>query len=279
MWVQTERRREVFHLSHPPADVGVMMKIPTPQSTRPNLDAPWSWPAAAEVLPNGLPAGALTVIRIRATSNAEVDWKRTVADLVHSTTANFRSVGYVPVDSDSTEALNRLTPAHSGEGGRIGLLLDEDEVVTARDDSGRPRPYGIGLPTLARVRELASAWEDDFGQSLIVLDGMENARPYPATSQDLVTFPGGITITRRAVDEWRALDVCGYANARPHAPTVVVWNDDGSPAHSDAIALLCDVACVIVEAVSGTDFGDFLAVSQRRNLDQEFPYPQAVRLP
>ncbi|TPG17167.1 hypothetical protein [Pedococcus bigeumensis] len=243
-----------------------------------NTNAPsWSWTAAESVLPNGLPAGALTVIRIRTNNDPGREWHKTVADLVKTTLVHNRHVAYVPVDSDNPQQPINKVAALRGEGGRLGILLDEDHLVHVRDDRGRPRTYGCGVPTMDRVRELAGGWQDDYGPSLVVLDGLEKARPYAATAQDLVTFPNGITITRRALNEWRALEMSGYANTRPDAPTVVVWNDDGSPAHSEAIELLCDVAMVIVEAFSSPD-GDVLTVSQRDHIDQRFPYQQAVHL-
>lgn len=259
-----------------PADTEDMMMIATPQPASANSN-PWSWTTVQSALPDGLPAGALTVIRIRTTGNQSRDWNNTVADLVHATVAQHRPVSYVPVDSDNPQPFGTFTPARSGKGGRIGILLDEDHLVHARDDRGRPRVYGCGVPTIHRVQELVGGMEDNYGPSLVILDGLENARPYRATSQDLVTFPDGVTITRRGVNEWRALEMSGLANTRPHAPTVVVWNDNGSPAHSDAIELLCDVAMVIVEAFSSPD-GDVLTISQRACIDQRFPYQKAVHL-
>lgn len=238
----------------------------------------WKWTAAASVLPNGLPSGALTVIRIRTTGNPVRDWQNTVADLVHTTLANGRPVGYVPVDSDDPSRAINTVALRNREGGRLGILLDEDHLVHVRDDRGLPRTYGCGVPTMDRVQEQVRGWEADYGPSLVVLDGLENARPYAATTKDLLTYPNRITITRRALDEWRALEMHGYATSRPHAPTVVTWTDDGSHAHSEAIELLFDVAMVIIEAHSCTDGGDFLTVGQRAHLNEPFPYQQAVHL-
>jgi hypothetical protein len=79
------------------------------------------------------------------------------------------------------------------------------------------------------------------------------------------------------VNEWRALEMSGYADLRADAPTVVVWHDDGSQAHADAIDVLYDVAMVIVEAFSYPE-GDVLTVSQRDDIDEHFPYQQAVHI-
>lgn len=240
--------------------------------------ATWNWAAAESVLPRGLPAGALTVVRIRSGDTSSRDWDNTVADLVRATLVNGKPVGYVPVDKDNPHQAIAKVAVRTGEGGRLGILLDEDHIVSVRDDRGLSRDYGCGFPTLARVQGAVQGWEDDYGPSLVVLDGLENARPFASTAQDMITFPNRITITRRALNEWRALEMQGYAHTRPHAPTVVVWNDHGCPFHAEAIELLCDVAMVIVEAHSGTPDGDFLAVSQRSNLQEQFPYQKAVRL-
>lgn len=256
------------------------MMISSSQPTRSNdRNAPkWAWNAVHNVLPDGLPSGALTVIRIRASSNPARDWHNTVADLVHSTLARHKHVAYIPVDSDNPSQPIAKVAMRLGEGGRLGILLDEDHLVNVRDDRGRPRTYGCGVPTMDRVQEQVGGWESDYGPSVVVLDGLEKARPYAATAQDLVTFPNRITITRRALNEWRALEMGGLANTRPDAPTVVVWNDDGSPAHSNAIKLLCDVARVVIEAGSDPECGDFLTVSHRDSMDQQFPYQAAVHL-
>jgi hypothetical protein len=241
------------------------------------IPASWNWNAAERVLPNGLPTGALTVIRIRTSDTPNRDWDNTVADLVGTTLASGRHVGYVPVDSDNPHQAIAKVAMRTGEGGRLGILLDEDHLVGVRDDRGLLREYGCGIPTMHRVQEQVGGWEDDYGPSLVILDGLENARPYLSTAQDLVTFPNGITITRRALNEWRALEMSGYAADRHHAPTVVVWNDHGCQFHAEAIELLCDVAMVIVEAFSSPD-GDVLTISQRDHMDQQFPYQQAVYL-
>ncbi|HEV7148662.1 MAG TPA: hypothetical protein VGN48_16845 [Pedococcus sp.] len=247
------------------------------QPTTNPAPATWNWSAAESVLPTGLPAGALTVIRIRTSETANRDWDNTVADLVRTTLATGRHVGYVPVDSDNPHQAIGKVAVRKGEGGRLGILLDQDHLVTVRDDRGLSRTYGTGVPTLHRVQAQVGGWEDDYGQSLVVLDGLEKARPYAPTDQDLVTFPDGITITRRALNEWRSLEMQGYAHSRPHAPTVVVWHDHGCPYHQEAVELLCDVAMVIVEAHS-SDNGDVLTVSQRSHMDQRFPYQKAVYL-
>lgn len=254
-----------------------MNKKQAHQPTTNPTSATWHWSAAESVLSNGLPTGALTVIRIRTSDTTNRDWDNTVADLVRTTLASGSHVGYVPVDSDNPRQTIGKVAMRSGDGGRLGILLDEDHLVTVRDDRGLPRTYGAGIPTMDRVQAQVGGWEEDYGPSLVVVDGLEKARPYAPTNQDLVTFPNGITITRRALNEWRALEVQGYAHSRPHAPTVVVWHDHGCPFHQEAVELLCDVAMVIVEAHS-SDNGNVLTVSQRSHIDEQFPYQRAVRL-
>ena len=242
--------------------------------------ASWHWDAVQSALPHGLPSGALTVIRIRTKDDPVRAWYNTVGDLVSVVRGQGKPVAYVAVDRDHKVMLGHFS-ASNPRNGRLCIIPDEDLVVHARNDQGETSRDGCGVPTMQLIQEPIEGVEDDYGPPLVVLDGVERARPYanPGRSDGEVVFPDGVTISKRGVDEWRALDLSGLATLRPQSPTVAVWHDDSSAAHAAAFDVLSDVALVVIEAGTCREHGGFLTVRERpsRN-DERLSQAQVIRL-
>lgn len=205
--------------------------------------ASWVWAQISNVVPE-LPCGAITLILLLGKS-PESQHERTVQDLVGCMLDQGLPLTYVAVDYAPGGLADKVGPGIVGMGDdNAQAIVDLDHTVVARMGDGSSYPYQCGLPTLEAV-DLRLAQEGDGGGRLVILDGFERARPYRAAGDSLI--PAHIPLTAEDVDTWRSVDVLDFAQARPLAPTVVVWNGDGiqSNATKMSIGSIADVVVAL----------------------------------
>ena len=190
-------------------------------STPTNTESVWAWDLISDVVPS-LPCGAVTLI-VLSEENPLTSHAATVGDLMTTLVMTEKRFAYVVVgepDSDMTEGLVATLNEEASEG-RVIAYIDRDYKVMARLGDGGGYIYPCGIPSLDNVDRFLAA--DQHGADrLVILDGFERARPYRADG--LKVIPEGVPMSADDIDAWRTADLRAFAQARPYAPTVVVWH-------------------------------------------------------
>ena len=172
--------------------------------------SPWRWDLIADALP-GLPCGVLTLVLLDENNPFE-SYATILFDLMTSMVEQNHPYTYVAVGGpDATEvALDDLAYDVNAEGQGI-LKVFVDRAPNVADGPGP-------VPTLANVAAYLARSEAEGMQSLVVLDAIERARPYPAVGP---ASKRNTARTRKA-DKQRTFDLRNFARSRTSAPTVAV---------------------------------------------------------
>ncbi len=253
---------------------------------------PWLHPALAEAVPEGLPTGALSLLDL-GDGERGGHWPTTVALLVEGTVQAGRPVLYVEAGgmqsyADGEWLQQRLrTPL-------LAVSADEDLVMYGPvtqtpphglEDAlswpvtvdGRPY-YTCNVPTLHALAGLLRSHEERFGPALVILDDVGWARPYHLFLHDperVQPPPGGLELSPQALAGWLATDMLDFAEKRPDAPTVVIWQN---PAPLEAHALLQNAAVLHLSSRRDHDPDfDLLGCSTRPDLTQSWSAAALVR--
>lgn len=104
-------------------------------------------------------------------------------------------------------------------------------------------------PANLEAVELRLAQGGDADRRLVILVALKRARPYRAEGDSLI--PAHVPLSPDDVASWRSADLLDFARARPHAPTVVVWDGDGiqRAATKMSIGAVADVVVALNVAV------------------------------
>lgn len=231
----------------------------TPEADR------WYWPAFAALLPDGLPTGAITLIKVPAFIPGLME--QVVGDLIRSTTEAGRPCIYTPVNG--SPHYPRVT-----EGSGAHIVNDQDVQASVVDvDQGVRHGYECGVPTLNIVPPCVAGIEQGAGPSLLVLDGIQDARPYNQRMVESETrqFGDFVVLNRVGLNRWRAADLLAYARLRTGAPTALVWHAALERENTDGYQRLVDVSHVVVDRC-GLPEGPSFLVSARDSLDEPLPF-------
>jgi len=231
----------------------------TPEADR------WYWPAFAAFLPDGLPTGAITLIKVPAFLPGLMEW--VVGDLLRSTTEAGRPCVYTPVNG--SPHYPRVT-----EGSGAHVVNDEDVQASVIDFvSGVRHGYECGVPSLNIVQPRVAVIEQGAGPSLLVLDGIQDARPYNQRMVESETrrFGDFVVHDRGGLNRWRAADLLAYARLRTEAPTVLVWHSPLERENTDGYQALVDVSHVVIDGCDLPE-GPLFLVSVRDSLDEPLPF-------
>lgn len=221
-------------------------------STRPahpsQQGSPWPWALIAEVLP-GLPCGALTLLLIDE-NNPCASHDATLLDLMAAMVEQNRPITHVAVGGPDDEVLlDDLSRTVNAEGqGRMRAFVDR-----------APKADGSGgkVSTLVNVANFLARVEGEGEQSLVVLDGFERARPYPAAGSGSMSR----TARTRRANKQRTAELRDFARSRPNAPTVVVWHGSTTVA-PEVKRSMGDAADVLLMHRMGAE-GGWLSVNHR----------------
>lgn len=227
------------------------------------------WPVLAPLLPAGLPVRAVTLIKIPAFV-PDVS-EKVVGGLLRATTAAGNACVYAPVNG--SPRYPRVT-----DGFGVHVVVDQDVSASVVDPGTQTRQwYECGVPSLQVLAPKVSKIEDAQGAALLVLDGIQGARPYNRSVQgeETVGFGDMVTLNRHGLDHWRACDVLEYARLRPQAPTVVVWHTDPHDEDPGGYSALVNVAHLVIDRCELID-GPQMLVSSRSSLDEPLPYQTPV---
>jgi hypothetical protein len=167
-------------------------------------------------------------------------WLPSVLGLLHGEVAAGRPAVYVQCGvyglTDRTKDARKLIDSPL-----FRALIDEDEFVVVPSfdpDSGNLEPgraqdasFWCGVPTLQTIARQITAHEDQFGPAMVILDRVEDARPYRTLTGEDSDVPAlrDIDMTAAQARVWMANDLADWAASRPHASTI---------ASSDAAAVL-----------------------------------------
>jgi hypothetical protein len=239
----------------------------------------WGYAGMEEILPEGLPVGALTVIRLKV-HGSRSHWPSAVGRLVLGSVSAGRPVTYVPVGGD--EASGRLLRAKANSP-LLAMVRDEDVSFTApvpvrnvlghRDWIDVARRFSCAVPTLHSIEAGLRSHETATGPSLVVLDEIQYARPYwqAWTDQVELSLPGGLRLTFDQASLWRTRDLLEFAESRSHAPTVAVWHERNAEDEA-ACAALVKAALVVINCMLMEDGRVLFAVSARATLQDALPF-------
>ncbi len=204
----------------------------------------WTHPLLTQGLPVGLPLGALTVLDIGDDEHPG-HWPTLVAPLVRTTIASGRPLAFVQVGGTDAVYANGRGLAEELHTELFALVQDKDLIVygppsqsTLRSEDRRRRAvtpdgrpyYSCHIPTLHIARAALAAHEARFGPALVVLDDVGCARPYsqvaaqPGEEEDGPALLG-VPLQPAPTAGWLATDLLEFAESRPAAPTVAVWED------------------------------------------------------
>lgn len=203
-----------------------MFKKPAPSAPTETLSSPsdnpsrWPWDLIADAVP-ALPCGAVTLIAI-SDDHPFQSHTATVGDLMSTMARGRNPLAHVAVgESDGVTAERFAQSLNEETNGLVAAYVDRDYKVMARLGDGGGYVYSCGIPSLDNVERFLAA-EDPGAERLVILDGFERARPYPAAGPSPI--PDGVPATPEDLDAWRTADLRAFAAARPHVPTVVVWH-------------------------------------------------------
>ena len=249
----------------------------------PAAAASWAFRPLAHLLPGGLPAGALTVIYLPDQAVRRGPWSTVVGQLLLDTLDRCQPAVYTYADDPYAcwpdEGLNPLGPHYltvpdwcgcceSGLGHFVNLHAATPS--TCRTQS-----------TLDNIETALAEHERWHGPSLVLIDRLEDARPY-------AYLPGGIFYTadpgdgtsdsaRADLARRRAADLLDFAANRPDAPTVITRTQGPPRTTGDA---LTDVAQVVINALPcERNHPVHLRAQARPRLEHPWPAPTAVVLP
>jgi hypothetical protein len=264
-----------------PADSPVMAPCAQPQagdSTR------WSFRALDNVLPGGLPVGALTCLVLPARGGIRGGpWSTLVGQLLLDTVDRCQPVVYTYASAQSVygpeDGENPLGPHYFG-------ILDSRPVRSRFDRSIIPGQRDDALAseenTLMSLQIGLTEHEHRYGPALAILDNLEQAQPYAGRLYDLChqapeTTPSALPSTAEAVAAQRADDLRRFAESCPLAPTVVAW----SPSRWEpAPQALFDVARVVITADYSPRWQPVpISLAARGSLSAELPPPVRTVLP
>lgn len=165
---------------------------------------------------------------------------------------------------------------------RFEVVDDRDIFVDLPDDVAvldRVREAGegfflCGVPTLDAVREGLAWHECVHGPALVVLDRIEDARPWSILVErdELWALPPW-TLTGKEADAWRAHDLHQFATRRRDAPTLVISD---SPVGRQEIR---DKALLVIRSAYVTGAAETLTVERRSSIDEPWSAAVALVLP
>jgi hypothetical protein len=242
-----------------------MFNKPAPSAPSQTTSAPsesassWRWDLIADAVP-ALPCGVVTLIAISDDHPFE-SHTATVGDLMATLFARTERFAYVVVgdqDGPMTEVFAQTL--NEEQDGLAVAYVDRDYKVMARLGDGGGHVYSCGIPSLDNVERFLAA-EDPAQERLVILDGFERARPYPAAGPSAV--PDGVPVSPYDLDAWRTADLRAFAAARPNVPTVVVWHG-AEVEREGAKRSIGDASDVVLLHMVGED-RDWLSVNVRSN--------------
>ena len=189
-----------------------------------------------------LPIGGLTVIDLQSIWEADLDWQKLASRLVTDQLACGRPVLWVECGGFDRGIGDVLSRQIDDE--RFEYTADDDVtvVVPSRDGSvdfsqyldspdaeteDVPARYNCGVPTLATIAARLARL-DVHGPTTIVLDAVEDARPYWHTADRDPGFsrPGWFQPSWNDAHLWRANDFKRFAESRPNGITVAILSTD-----------------------------------------------------
>lgn len=229
----------------------------------------WKWPVLAPHLPTGLPVRAVTLIKIPAFVPAASE--QVVGDLLRATIAAGDPCVYAPVNGSPHYPL-----VTDGSGAHV--VVDQDVSASVVDPDTQTRQwYECGVPSLQVLAPKVAKIEAAQGTALLVMDGIQGARPYKRAlrGEETAGFGDLVTLDRHGLAYWRACDVLEYARLRPLAPTVVVWHTAPHDEDHGGYSALVEVAHVVINCYDLSE-GPRMLVSSRPNLDEPLPYQTPV---
>lgn len=245
------------------------------------LQAPaWDFRALARELPDGLPAGALTVVRLPNQSVRRGPWSTVVGQLLLDTLDRCRPAVYIragePYQAWPEEGMNPLGPHYRGVTDTCACCPPPYHHFTARRDG----VAGIGpaRSTLDNLTAALADHEQGHGPSLALIDNIGGARPFAHLTGGTCHTAAGTSESARPDCARRcATDLLTFAAGRPVAPTVVAGTPGPCVALPDALA---EVARLMITALPCERHRPVtLHVEARRSLSAAWPAATEVVLP
>lgn len=180
----------------------------------------WAFRALAHQLPDGLPAGALTVLRLPQQSVRRGPWSTLVGQLLLDTLDRCCPSVYTDAGEPSPAwpeaGINPLGPHYRGVSDICGCCPPHHSHAAGRS------PLAPLRTTLDNLRAALADHERWHGPSLVIIDHVEHARPYADRTREalLAAGPSDGSTSADLARQWAA-DLQVFAASRPAAPTVV----------------------------------------------------------